>query len=79
MARIYLDTIEKIEKERTKIQEKVKATYSVFVEDDQKFFQLDTYGRQERKRPEKISQTIQLSEKDAKFLIDLLKQTFNLE
>ena len=57
----------------------VKATYSEFVENGQKFFQLDTYGRMERKQPEKISQTIQLSEDDAKIIINLLNKTFNFK
>ena len=79
MARLDLENLEKITKERPKVHERVKATYSVFSEDGTKYFQLDTYGRSERKVPEKISQIIQMDETDAREIINILRTVFNIE
>ena len=78
MARIELSTIGKIEKERNIVQEKVKATYSVFEVEGQKYLQIDTYGRNNRRIPDKISQTIQFDRETAEFLCELFRTEFNL-
>lgn len=78
MARLDLDTIKKIEKERSSVHMKVTATYSVFEEDGKRYVQIDTYGKSDRVIPEKISQSIQLDRESAKFLVKLLVYEFDL-
>lgn len=78
MAQISLDRIERIEKTRNVLHEKVHTTYTVFEKDGQKYVQLDTYGKDDRDNPEKISQSIQLDEETARFLVKLLVKEFDL-
>ena len=78
MAQISLESIERIEKIRNVLHEKVHATYTVFEKDGQKYVQLDTYGKDDRDNPEKISQSIQLDEETARFLVKLLIKEFDL-
>lgn len=79
MAQINLKHIEKIEKERNTIHEKVHTTYTVFEIGNEKFIQFDTYGKTSREHPEKISQSLQLDKETAEFLVDLLTDAFNLK
>ena len=78
MARIIKDRIYKTEKERNNIHQDVQASYTVFEKDGERYFQIDTYGKDDRMMPEKISQSIQIDKEMASTLIDLLKQTFAL-
>lgn len=78
MAQISLESIERTEKTRNVLHEKVHTTYTVFEKDGQKFVQLDTYGKDDRDNPEKISQSIQIDEETARFLIKLLIKEFEL-
>ncbi len=78
MARLNLETIKKIEKERNTVHTKVTTTYSVFEEDGNRYVQIDTYGKSDRVIPEKISQSIQLDRESAKFLVKLLVNEFDL-
>ena len=52
------------------------ATYTTFEKDGELYFQLDTYGKDGRLMPDKISQSIQIDKKMAKKLIELLQDTF---
>ena len=76
MAQIDLTTIEKLYKDRNTIHEKVYATYSTFDNCGKHYVQIDTYGRSDREQPGKISQSIQLDERSARFLFDLLKSEY---
>ena len=78
MAQISLDSIERIEKTRNQLHEKVHATYTVFEKDGRKYVQFDTYGKDDRDNPEKISQSFQLDEETARFLVRLLIKEFGL-
>lgn len=78
MAQISLDSIEKIEKQRNTIHEKVDTTYTVFEMDGKKYVQFDTYGRTGRENPEKISQSFQLDKDAARYLVKLLISEFDL-
>ena len=78
MAQISLDSIERIEKTRNLVHEKVHATYTVFEKDGHKYVQFDTYGKDDRDKPQKISQSLQLDEETARFLVRLLIQEFDL-
>ena len=75
MAQINLKDIQRIEKNRNIVHEKVHATYTVFQSDGEK----DTYGRTGRENPEKLSQSIQLDSETASFLVDILRHEFNID
>jgi putative heme degradation protein len=74
-----LDKLKRVEKQRNTVHDKVCTTYTVFEADGEKYVQFDMYGRTERENPEKISQTIQLDRKTARFLVNLLSQEFGLK
>lgn len=78
MAQISLESIERIEKNRNMLHEKVHTTYTVFEKDGRKYVQFDTYGKDDRDNPEKISQSIQLDEETARYLVKLLIREFEL-
>jgi len=78
LAQIRLDDIERIEKARNVLHEKVYTTYTSFEKNGQKYFQLDTYGTSKREIPEKVSQSLQLDETSARFLVKLLIEEFGL-
>ena len=78
MAQISLDSIKRIEKYRNYVHEKVHTTYTVFELDGKKYVQIDTYGRIDRENPEKVSQSIQLDEETARFLIEILEREFSI-
>lgn len=78
MAQIRLEDIERIEKARNTLHEKVYTTYTSFEKNGQKYFQLDTYGTNGRETPEKVSQSLQLDETAARFLVKLLIEEFDL-
>ena len=76
MAQIDISKIEKLNKDRNTIHEKVYTTYSSFDSCDKHYVQIDTYGRSDREQPGKISQSIQLDKDSAAFVFDLLKREF---
>lgn len=78
MARINVVTMEQVEKVRNLVQDEVEATYSVFDKDDKKYIQIDTYGREGRLLPGKVSQVIQLDKENAQELIGLLRKVFDI-
>lgn len=67
-----------IEKARNMIHESVDATYCAFVKDGNKFFQIDTYGSENRQTKAKISQSIQIDREMAIELVELLQREFDL-
>ena len=79
MAQIDIDTIKRVNKERNTLHAKVFTTYTSFEESGKKYFQIDTYGRSDRKMPEKISQSIQLDEETARLLVNLLVKEFHFK
>lgn len=78
MAQINVKDIKKIEKARNSIHEEAPATYTVFEDGGEKYFQIDTYGRNDREFLEKISQSIQLTKESARVLVRLLIDTYDL-
>lgn len=78
MARINLDTIRKIEKERNTVHSKVDTTYTVFKEGEEKYIQIDTYGSSDREIQGKISQSIQFDHETAKFMLKLFVDEYGL-
>ena len=73
MAQLDIEKIERLYKDRNTIHEKVYTTYSTFNSYGKHYVQIDTYGRSDREQPGKISQSIQLDEKSARYLFELLK------
>lgn len=78
MAQIDLQRFKKINKERNITHEKVYSTYTVFENDGEKLFQIDTYGKIDRKSPEKVSQSLQLNKETARALVDILSKEFDI-
>lgn len=78
MAQINLKNIEKIEKNRNTIHDKVFTTYTVFDMAGERYVQIDTYGKIDRENPEKISQSIQFDKQTAEFIVELLKNEFDM-
>jgi len=78
MAQIDLSNFCKIEKQRNLVHEKVATTYTVFDIGGVKYVQIDTYGRNGRENPEKISQSIQIDKDVAVELIRILRDEFEL-
>lgn len=79
MAQININNFQKVVKERNSIYDEVPATYTVFTEDGEKYFQIDTYGKTDRINPEKISQSFQLNRQTASYLANLLIEVFDLK
>ncbi len=79
MALLNSNFINKLEKDRNTVHQTVRATYSVFhTKDGGRYFQIDTYGSENREFKEKISQSIQIDEETAIYLMKLIKEEFNL-
>lgn len=76
MAQISFDSMTKIEKTHNTVHEKVNTTDTVFEANGKKYVQFDTYGRISRKIPEKISQSIQMDQDTARYLVKLLFDIF---
>lgn len=79
MAQIDVETITGVNKERNSLHAKVHTTYTSFEQNGKKYFQIDTYGRADRKMPEKISQSIQLDEESARLIVNLLVKEFGFK
>ncbi len=78
MAQLNIRKIQQIDKYRNTIHEKVSATYTIFTRGEDKYFQIDTYGKEDRQIPEKISQSLQFDRETARFLVDVLTKEFDL-
>ncbi|MEQ8154926.1 MAG: methionyl-tRNA formyltransferase [Clostridiaceae bacterium] len=79
MALIKISKLKKLDKIRNSVHKEVIGTYTVFTHRDTKYFQIDTYGSEDREMPEKISQSIQFDFETAKFIIEILKKEMNIE
>ena len=77
MALIVQQKITKINK-NSRIQKETECTYNVFHVNETKYIQFDTYGTSERKSESKSSQTIQFDKETAEYLIQILKEEFDL-
>lgn len=78
MALLLKTKLVKLDKYRNTIHKPTTATYTSFEEGGNKYFQIDTYGSEDRLMTEKISQSIQFDKSTAKKIIDILKTEFNL-
>jgi len=71
-----ITTLEKIEMNRNTEQDEVYATYCIFEKYGKKYFQINTYGSQDRENVGQSSQNIQFDRKFAKELVSLLISEF---
>ncbi len=76
MARI--SAMVKHEKTRNTVHTQARCTYSVFVDAGTKYFQIDTYGTDQRKVQGQPSQKIQFDREFAAELVEVLKTEFRL-
>lgn len=78
MALVRSDKIEKVEKFRNSVHNLTIATYCIFEEGGNKYFQMDTYGSNERVMTEKVSQSIQFDKSMAIKLVEILRKEFDI-
>lgn len=78
MAQIDINNLEKVNKERNIVHDEVQATYSIFEINGEKYLQIDTYGKEGRMNPEKISQSFQFNKESASYFVNLLVEEFHL-
>lgn len=77
MALVTKKRTRKTIRDKIRIHDQVDATYFTFTDNNgNKFFQIDTYGREERAIPNKISQSFQIDRETALHLIELLQAEF---
>lgn len=59
-----------------KIHKDVRCGYKIFRVEGETILQLDTYGSAERQELDQLSQSIQLDEDAAEYLLRLIRRTF---
>ncbi|MEZ5924356.1 MAG: methionyl-tRNA formyltransferase [Hyphomicrobiaceae bacterium] len=64
--------------ERNSLHDEIEATYTVFEKDGRVLLQIDSYGRENREKPGKKSQTMQLDRQGASQLLAILRREFSL-
>lgn len=79
MALLLASKLSRTEKERNSIHKPATATYTTFISQNKRYFQIDTYGSDKRVMPEKVSRSIQLNEETAKIVVELLKKEFHFD
>ena len=79
MALITKRNFSHIDKERNMLHESVEATYCTFTKGENKYFQIDTYGSEQRQLKAKLSQSIQIDREMAIELVALLQKEFDLK
>ena len=68
--------LERLSMSKNRVHAPANCTYTIFVEDGERYLQVDTYGSAGRKIKGKKSQTLQFDEHSAKALRALLEQHF---
>lgn len=70
--------LERVEKQRNSVHEEVECTYTIFTNSaGDKYFQIDTYGSNNREIRGKVSQSIQLNKDSAIELLEIITKEFN--
>lgn len=72
MALIVPDRFERINKESNRVHKTVNATFTEFICNDEKYFQIDTFGSDDRQIKGKVSQSFQISENSLREIIKKL-------
>jgi hypothetical protein len=66
-----------VARERHQIRSRTRCTYSIFTgSDGSTYVQLDTFGSADREFPNKVSQSIQLNERGASEMLQILVKAF---
>ena len=60
--------------DRNSVHDEIKATYTVFRNEDKVLVQIDTYGRDTRDTPGNKSQSLQLDQTSAEALSNILRE-----
>jgi hypothetical protein len=68
-----------LESERSSLHDPVEARFAVYHIDGKGFVQINTYGREDRQTPGKVSQSIQLDEGAARQLVSILRGAFKFD
>ncbi|MES2905839.1 MAG: methionyl-tRNA formyltransferase [Pseudomonadota bacterium] len=63
--------------ERVSLHDEIEAQYFVHEKDGRSILQIDSYGRDERQVPGKVSQTLQFDREGAESLYKILKSAFH--
>ena len=74
MALIDKENFHEISKMKNNVHNDVEATYTSFISNEKRYFQIDTYGAYNRQNKGIASQSIQFDRETAKFLCELLKK-----
>lgn len=61
-----------------KVHNYTDAHFDSFNDGGKKYLQIDTYGSDDRQKPGKVSQSLQIDEEVAKRLIDIIKNEFGI-
>ncbi|NWG71210.1 MAG: methionyl-tRNA formyltransferase [Parvularculaceae bacterium] len=69
-------SFERKDMERNSVHKEIGATYTVFKTDDRVFLQIDAYGSSDREIPGKKSQSLQLDERGAAALFQIIRREF---
>lgn len=78
MALLDSSQFEWITKNRNSIHKATYAVYTSFINGENKYLQIDTYGSDDRMMKDKVSQSIQIDKSMAEKLIAVLKHEFKL-
>ncbi|WP_319403023.1 hypothetical protein [uncultured Anaeromusa sp.] len=79
MAKLCFEKFYRCDKTRNTVHKIAAATYTAFEAKGEKYFQIDTYGTEERDMPEKVSQSMQFDKTMAEELICILKREFSIK
>ncbi len=79
MALLKANKLKREDKSRNSLHGEVFGKYTTFEIDGKKLFQIDTFGSIDRMIPEKCSQSLQLDEESAKYIVRLLISEFNIK
>lgn len=71
-----IQKIERVTKQRHSVHKSVRCRYSIFVEDNKKYLQLDTFGSANREFPDIASQEMQFDEAAAAELMNIIRKEF---
>lgn len=77
MARIVPESFIRQNKYRNYVHDVVEATFCSYEINGKKYFQIDTLGKDDRDIKGKVSQTIQIDEVMALYIINLLRKEFD--
>lgn len=80
MALLTKASLHREDRSNSKVHKPVSGTFTCFIgEDGERYFQVDTFGSEDRKIPNKVSQSLQIDRETAIELIEILKREFKIK